>query len=140
MTTVDLAGLASRIGLTAGQLASAIGIFVVVILILFRRPIRHAAKFVVNAIFALVFIGLIINGTVMLYNLFGPLQAGGFVVAVALFIFFVGRKDYGSNEEQSIGYDYDDSQEQDDLERRNREFQLRESERIRRNIENIRRR
>ena len=100
----------------------------------------HAAKFVVNAIFALVFIGLIINGTVMLYNRFGSLQAGGFVVAVALFIFFVGRKDYGSNEEQSIGYDYDDSQEQDDLERRNREFQLRESERIRRNFENIRRR
>ena len=49
-------------------------------------------------------------------------------------------KDYGSNAEQCVGYDYDDSQEQDDLERRNREFQLRESERIRRNFENIRRR
>ena len=76
----------------------------------------------------------------MLYNRFGPLQAGGFVVAVVLFIFIIGRADYASNEGRGSGYDDDDSQEQDDLARRNREFQLRESERIRRNFENTRRR
>jgi len=125
-TKSELARLAANAGVNQTHLALGLGLVVLGAIFYFRRPILRVVKFFFNAVLA------IIGGVGWVYNRFGLVYAGGFIVAVVLFVFVAGRSSHGAGGGSGHDDDYVDQLE-DDLDRRNREHELREAERIHRN-------